>query len=64
MHLIDIAKKAGSDPRPLLAEEDVFGGLGSDQHLIGELQGALRALDETGPREVLQQYLDESGATS
>jgi fructuronate reductase/mannitol 2-dehydrogenase len=64
MHLIEIARRGGSDPRPLLAEEDVFGEIGTDPRLIDALERALQALDETGPREVLQRYLEGNEQSS
>jgi mannitol 2-dehydrogenase len=38
----------GTDPRPLLAEHDIFGDLGRDNKLVTALHKALRAL-EAGP---------------
>lgn len=46
--LIERAVEGGTDPRPLLAEQEIFGDLGRDGNLVGALHAALRAL-EAGP---------------
>jgi mannitol 2-dehydrogenase len=50
--LREIARSAGNDPRPLLAEADVFGCLCGDERLAAEVQAALEAL-EAGPLEAV-----------
>jgi fructuronate reductase/mannitol 2-dehydrogenase len=44
-----LAVSGGTDPRPLLSEQDVFGSLSNDVRLAAELEHALRLL-ERGPR--------------
>ena len=43
-----LAREGGDDPRPLLSERAVFGGLGDDDRLVGELAEALRVLSDHG----------------
>ena len=50
--LREIALAAGTDPRPLLAETDVFGSVSGDERLAVELEAALQAL-EAGPLEAV-----------
>lgn len=50
--LRQVAQSAGNDPRPLLAEADVFGSLSGDERLAVELEVALEAL-EAGPLEAV-----------
>ena len=50
--LREIARRAGSDPRPLLAETDVFGSISGNERLAVELEAALEAL-EAGPLEAV-----------
>ena len=57
MHLIEIAREGGTDPRPLLSQSDVFGALGEDSGFAEEVKSALQALERQGPREVLATYL-------
>ncbi len=58
MHLVDIARKAMEDPRPLLAQRDVFDHLGMDPTFVAAVEDALQALEQEGPREVIERYLD------
>jgi fructuronate reductase/mannitol 2-dehydrogenase len=44
-----LAVSGGTDPRPLLSEQDVFGCLSNDVRLAAELEHALQLL-ERGPR--------------
>jgi mannitol 2-dehydrogenase len=46
--LIERAVEGGTDPRPLLAEQEIFGDLRQDGNLVAALHTALRAL-EAGP---------------
>jgi fructuronate reductase/mannitol 2-dehydrogenase len=57
MHLLEIARDAGDDPRPLLQQGDVFGALGEDAAFVGDVEAALQALGREGPREVIETYL-------
>ncbi|SFT97024.1 fructuronate reductase [Geodermatophilus amargosae] len=49
-HLQALALAGGTDPRPLLAEESVFGDLGSVPGFADELAGVLRRLERDGVR--------------
>jgi mannitol 2-dehydrogenase len=55
--LVPIAQEAGGDATPLLSERDVFDSIGQDPRFAGCVQRALTALDEQGPREVIEQWL-------
>ena len=46
--LVALAKSAGADPRPLLAERAIFGDLGDDAEFCRELEAAIRRLDSVG----------------
>jgi len=48
--LRELARQGGGDPRPLLAQADVFGPLAGSEPLARELEAALTAL-EAGPLE-------------
>jgi mannitol 2-dehydrogenase len=50
--LREIARAGGNDPRPLLAETDVFGSMSGHEQLAVELEAALEALD-AGPLEAV-----------
>jgi fructuronate reductase/mannitol 2-dehydrogenase len=39
-----LARSAGDDPRPLLNQYEIFGGLGDDDELVAEIASALQAL--------------------
>ncbi|MCW2867250.1 MAG: Mannitol dehydrogenase domain protein [Marmoricola sp.] len=54
MHLVDVAREAGADPRPLLSDADVFGDLGEDEAFVAAVAEQLQALEEQGPREVVE----------
>ena len=45
-----LAILGGTDPRPLLAEREVFGGLADDAEFVDALEGALDRLDRLGAR--------------
>ncbi len=55
------AREGGTDPRPLMAQHDVFGLLGSDVHLQAELEAALVALED-GPLEAAARLAAPRGA--
>jgi fructuronate reductase/mannitol 2-dehydrogenase len=57
MHLVDIARDAHNDPRPLLSQEDVFGDLGRDPDFVEAVAAQLRSVDEQGPREAVERCL-------
>jgi fructuronate reductase/mannitol 2-dehydrogenase len=61
MHLVDIAREAGADPRPLLSERDVFGDLGADPAFVAAVEAQLAALEEEGPREAIERCLAARG---
>jgi mannitol 2-dehydrogenase len=48
-----LANEGGSDPRPLLSLERVFGDLGRNEAWVAELAAALQDLDARGARSVL-----------
>lgn len=48
-----LARAGGTDPRPLLAQADLFGDLGRDEGFAEELEAGLRALEHGGVRAVL-----------
>ncbi len=48
-----LAQQGGSDPRPLLSVQRVFGDLGQNEAWVGELSATLRELDSRGARGVL-----------
>lgn len=58
--LRDLAQLGGTDPGPLLAQQDLFGCSGGSVQFARELERALEALEE-GPLETaaLQHHLDE-----
>lgn len=60
LHELAVAGK--DDPRPLLAERDVFGDLGQDETLVASLERALRALGRNGTRATIEAYLADRGA--
>jgi fructuronate reductase/mannitol 2-dehydrogenase len=53
---VDLARQEGEDPRPLLRERDVFGGLLDDPGFVEELHAATELL-HAGPREAIQTCL-------
>jgi fructuronate reductase/mannitol 2-dehydrogenase len=58
MHLVQVAQDSGTDPRRLLAEEDVFGELGADATFAEALEAHLLELDSHGPREAVELCLN------
>jgi len=48
--LIEVARGAGTDPRPVLLDRDVFGDLGSRPDFVRAVEGHSVALDRCGPR--------------
>jgi fructuronate reductase/mannitol 2-dehydrogenase len=55
--LVPIAQEAGADAMPLLSDESVFGRIGQDRRFSDCVQHALSALDDEGPREVIEKFL-------
>ena len=63
MDLVPVAREAGSDAAPLLSEQAVFDSIGRDPRFADCVQEALTALEEQGPREVIERFLvPSSGA--
>jgi HAD superfamily hydrolase (TIGR01509 family) len=60
--LREIARSAGNDPRPLLAQADVFGSLAGDERLAAELEPALAAL-QAGPLEAVVAFTGRRAGT-
>lgn len=58
MHLVQVAQDSGTDPRRLLAEEDVFGELGADAAFAEAVEAHLLELDNHGPREAVELCLN------
>jgi fructuronate reductase/mannitol 2-dehydrogenase len=56
---LDVARRDGTDPRPLLTEREVFDGFEDDEKLVQELQAASEAL-RLGPREAIATRLAAS----
>jgi mannitol-1-phosphate/altronate dehydrogenase len=54
-----LARRAGNDPRPLLAVRSVFGDLGEDEAFVAALGEAMRDLDERGPIGALESCLGD-----
>jgi fructuronate reductase/mannitol 2-dehydrogenase len=52
-----LAVARGADPRPLLAERDIFGDLGDDPDFVRTLEAAIRDIDEYGPAATIAEYL-------
>ena len=59
---VDLARRDGTDPRPLLDEREVFDGFRDDPGLVEELQAAAEAL-RLGPREAVETRLDAGAAS-
>jgi fructuronate reductase/mannitol 2-dehydrogenase len=57
LDLVPIAQEAGGDAGPLLSERAVFDRFGQDPRFAECVQRALTALDEQGPREVIELWL-------
>jgi mannitol 2-dehydrogenase len=55
--LVEVAREAGTDASPLLADEGVFAGIGRDPRFADCVQVALEALEHQGPREVIERWL-------
>jgi fructuronate reductase/mannitol 2-dehydrogenase len=56
-HLVRVAREGGTDPRPLLAEREVFGDLGSDPRFVAKVSAHLMLLEELDPREAIEHCL-------
>jgi mannitol 2-dehydrogenase len=52
-----LAVEKGTDPRPLLAERDIFGPLGDDPEFARTLDAAIRDIEEYGPAATIAEYL-------
>ncbi|HYO40802.1 MAG TPA: mannitol dehydrogenase family protein [Nocardioidaceae bacterium] len=57
MHLMEVARDAGTDPGPLLSEREVFGELGEHADFLAAVRTHLEALERQGPREVIAECL-------
>ena len=55
--LVQLAQEGQVEPEPLLSERRVFDSLSEDVQFRGSVEVALRALEEQGPREVIELYL-------
>jgi fructuronate reductase/mannitol 2-dehydrogenase len=53
-------RAGGSDPRPLLAIESIFGDLGADTSFVAELERSIVQLERDGVRATLQVQLSSS----
>ena len=56
-HLVDLARRSGTDPRPVLSGHDVFGHLGSEPDFVAAVEAHLAALEDAGPREAIEACL-------
>ena len=54
-----LARAGGTDPRPLLSVDAVFGDLGGDESFVAELTAALEQLEELGVRGAVALALAE-----
>ncbi|WP_164700144.1 mannitol dehydrogenase family protein [Modestobacter sp. KNN46-3] len=59
-----LARAGGTDPRPLLAVDAVFGDLGRDESFVTALATALRQLEELGVRGAVAHALAEGDAAA
>jgi fructuronate reductase/mannitol 2-dehydrogenase len=59
-----LARQGGTDPRPLLAERQIFGDLGEDARLVAQLASLLERLDASGVRAVLADELTQRRLTT
>ncbi|WP_250007753.1 mannitol dehydrogenase family protein [Actinoplanes sp. M2I2] len=57
--LRELARTGGNDPRPLLAERDLFGSLSEDAGLVTAIECALHDLEMYGPAATVCDYLAE-----
>jgi mannitol-1-phosphate/altronate dehydrogenase len=44
-----LARRASQDPRALLKQRSIFGGIGDDEGFVERLAQAMRVLDARGP---------------
>jgi fructuronate reductase/mannitol 2-dehydrogenase len=56
-HLVDVARRCGADPRPLMSGREVFGDLGSEPDFVAAVARHLAVLEDTGPREAIEACL-------
>jgi fructuronate reductase/mannitol 2-dehydrogenase len=59
--LVELARKSQDDPRPLLAQRDLFGDLADSAAAVSELRDALAAL-RSGPHAAIGMYVDQQRA--
>jgi mannitol 2-dehydrogenase len=59
--LQELARRGGTDPRPLLGERSLFGDLVDDEAFVGRLAEALRQLEDDGVRATLAGHLAAAG---
>jgi mannitol-1-phosphate/altronate dehydrogenase len=59
-----LALAGGHDPRPLLADRELFGPLADDAAFADELEGALRAIDRCGARAAVDACLVGTGSAA
>jgi fructuronate reductase/mannitol 2-dehydrogenase len=55
--LVPLAREAGGDATPMLSERSIFDSIGRDPQFAECVQEALTALEEQGPREVIEAFL-------
>jgi fructuronate reductase/mannitol 2-dehydrogenase len=58
--LVELARRDGADPRPLLTVRDVFDSLADDPGFVRDLHVASEAL-RAGPRETIETWLAVRG---
>jgi mannitol 2-dehydrogenase len=58
--LVELARKEGANPRPLLTVREVFGDLADDAAFVRDLHVASEAL-RAGPRETIETWLAVRG---
>lgn len=62
--LVPLAREGGEEPGLLLRERSVFGDLAQDVEFASSVEVALRALEQQGPREVIEFYLRKAEGTA
>jgi mannitol 2-dehydrogenase len=60
--MVELARRDGADPRPLLSVRDVFGDLADDPAFVRDLHVASEAL-RAGPRETIETWLAVRGVS-
>jgi mannitol 2-dehydrogenase len=56
--LHDLAVRGGTDPRPLLAQRELFGGLADDAELAAECEAVLTTMERIGTRAAVASVLE------